>query len=162
MSNESTPNIPRLTRLAEWLEAGAMHETMTFDINTGITIKASTYNRDEPTECGTSCCIAGAAVQFFDKGGYDDMVRNFPVDPEYPDDHDENSLSWTKIFANARDLLGLTTDQAALLFVPDNDPEKPSIFAWSDELEKYNDPAWAARTIRHFIATGEMDWEAVK
>ena len=53
-------NVERLNIIAEWLEAGAPHKDGIdgFDMSDWFI----------ETECGTTCCIAGAAVAFFGRG----------------------------------------------------------------------------------------------
>lgn len=51
-------NIERLTQIAEWLEAGAPHRGGV----AGFDMRYVTST----TDCGTVCCIAGAANAFFD------------------------------------------------------------------------------------------------
>lgn len=60
-------NIDRLTTIAEWLEAGAPRR----DGVDGFDMRAW---RDPFASCGTTCCIAGAAVEFFGNGGRDDIA----------------------------------------------------------------------------------------
>ncbi len=151
-------NIERLDYLATWLENGAKHERITFDLEYGISIKSEDFDPDAPTECKTSCCIAGAAVQFFSEAQelVDLFRQHGPVEYDMWGDADDNSLDWRVIFARGKELLGLTHEQALDLFTPDNNGVTPTSF----NLGFYNDPAWAARTIRHLIKTGEVDWEA--
>ncbi|QWF18679.1 hypothetical protein [Lysobacter capsici] len=147
-------NTERLTTLAQWLEAGAKHEKITFDITRGILVKnIDEFDPSKPTECQTTCCIAGACVQFY--GDMSDLVEeaddrtyrngNTPVPAE---------LTWRDVRDQAAQLLGLSDSTAMRLF-------SPELFFGGD-LKDYNDPAWAARTIRHLIATGESDWTATR
>jgi len=132
-------NIALLDKIATWLEGGAQHvdangAPIQFDMSTGL------------TACGSSCCIAGAAVQF------SEVWEDFRVLGEY--DGDEDELPWDKTFDQAAETLGVTLDVADALFLPHS--------VEGGSLQDYTDPAWAARVIRGLIATGEVDWAAHK
>ncbi|MBS7457714.1 hypothetical protein [Coralloluteibacterium stylophorae] len=154
-------NLDRLDTLARWLEDGAKHERITFDMTKGIAIKTTElFDPEKPTECGSSCCIAGAAVQFF--GDLSDLdpymvARRLEEERRYGDDAEEEvQFRWGDIMDDAAELLGLTPGQARALFEPGMHP------IWPYTYEEYNDPAWAARTIRHLMATGEVSWAATE
>ena len=51
-------NVERLNIIAEWLEAGAPHKDGIDGFN------MEDWHKED--ECGTTCCIAGAAIQFFE------------------------------------------------------------------------------------------------
>lgn len=114
-------NIERLNIIAEWLEAGAPHKDGVdgFDMRDFI---------NEYAECGTTCCIAGAAIQFFGGG-----------DGGMPED-------------KATALLDLDCTTASNLFYGGIMTVDGQV-----DLEDIT-PAWAARCIRKLIATGEVDW----
>ena len=116
-------NIERLESIAEWLESGAPHR--------GAVDGFSMARWQMETTCGTVCCIAGAANQFFG-------------------DPDANKL--LDAGEMAREVLGLSGSVAIELFT-----QCESIADWSQISE-----AWAARTIRHLISTGDVDWEACR
>lgn len=124
-------NIDKLVEIAEWLEAGATYVkgVSRFDMTHFI----------ERDHCGTSCCIAGAAIQF---------DRKFPyADGEVTGAHE-----------TARRILGLTFAQALALFYGEGsdcvlDPDEGDI----NPLSRIT-PAWAARCIRKLIETGKVDW----
>jgi hypothetical protein len=145
-------NTERLTKLAEWLEAGATHERITFDMQCGVTFnddgdgRAFVEGTKDFEDCRTTCCIAGAAVQFFADQETLDALRD-DFNAKY-----EEELTWTNVFEQAADLLGLSYQEAEDLFTPD--------VSLGGTLKCFSDPAWAARTIRHLISTGEVDWEA--
>lgn len=145
-------NKKRLEKLAEWLEGGAKHKRLTFRMDRGYVFETKDFDPDKPTDCGVACCIAGAAMQFF--APVETAKR---VAREYKDYgwlEDQRGLDFdgkSGIGERAAELLNLTPEQAHHLFVPSR------LF-----LSDYNDPAWAARTIRHLIATGEVDWEATR
>lgn len=140
-------NVERLTRLAEWLEAGAPHERIKFDMTSGILVSVTEgFDPSKPSACNTSCCIAGATVEFY--GNVDALATThgyatFYHDPKF------RELGWNEVRDEAEKLLGLEWDVAEDLFVP-------------ADLEEVNDPAWAARTIRHLIVTGEVNWELTR
>ena len=148
-------HIPRLTQLAEWLEAGAPHKDGVdrFDMGHGVTV----------TSCGTACCIAGAATQFFGgevgqnllqkaKHDYEEKTKERHLSPrgEAPwEGHDRIS----GVFDRAMELLELDLGEARELFTPELiDPDFWALIT----------PAEAAQTIRQMIATGEVDWSHSK
>jgi len=128
MTNK-TPNVSILEEVADWLEAGAKHT-----VDHPINFDMQYFHRN--TDCGSVACIAGAIVQFNDNG-------------------DLNTLDSLSIMRKARSVANLTIEQSDFLFAPADDP---------NQLEPYHihyeniDPQWAARTIRHFIKTGVVDW----
>lgn len=154
-------NIERLTRLAEWLEGGAMHHRINFDMNKGISIEEVPPTVEELSACGTSCCIAGAAVQFFDED-FDEWLRGMiaPTDDELEAvAGTETEVGWYSVLVKARRLLELSEKQAESLFEPHARHDR---FTDRGDLAYYNDPDWAARVIRNLIATGAVDWEGTK
>lgn len=85
-------NVERLNAIAEWLEAGAPHK------NGVVGLDMSVFSRS--TECGSVCCISGAADQFFGGEYGESLELNdgqwhalcAPYDPgvdEYNDETDE-------------------------------------------------------------------------
>lgn len=125
-----------LAEVANWLEAGAPHETRHglqidgFDMDVGVT--------DPQANCGAVCCIAGALVQF-----------NQPFHETHLAGATE--LKWEEVRDRAMVLLGLPDDEvgkaaAEQLFrsIPNND--------WIT-------PAIAAQVLRHLIAYEEVDWQ---
>ena len=126
----------RLETLAAWLEAGDEYDGPTFDMSLGLRL----------SECGTRACLAGTAVQFFDPA-WRATFANLPSAG--------GQIDWPQLKAKARNLLGLSPSQADRLFEPKHNSHT---FQGSeaDNLEM----AWAARTIRHLIATGEANWDA--
>lgn len=126
-----------LVTVAEWLEAGAPHKVLAngfqldhFDMENAVVVD----------HCGTSCCIAGAVCQF---EGLGVASRD-----------DDGSLDWTGdegAFELAYNFLGIDYDQAREMFVP-----------WtffSGEDDSFNSAPRGAAVIRHFLATGEVDWD---
>lgn len=142
----------RLIQLAEWLEAGAPHERIEFDMSTGITtVLRKKYDPKAPEQnvCATSCCIAGAATQFFaTKKSLKELM--FGDNVEWDSAHVAKT-NWRPVRRAAMDLLGLDETQADRLFTPDA--------FWYGYLSEYSDPQWAARTIRNLLKTGVVDWQ---
>jgi len=122
-------NIPILEEVAQWLESGAPHTQQH-----PFSFDMSYFYRE--TDCGSAACIAGAVVQFANKV-------------------DLSTLTQVDILAQARNIINLTYQEADELFAPADE---------SDQLNEYEvqhesiSPQWAARTIRHLIATGNIDW----
>ena len=146
-------NIELLTKIAEWLEGGAKHQTMQFDMTTGITFNEEEFDPDDATECQSSCCIAGAAVQFHGEtqGLVDTMF-------EQDEQLEGGEMPWWMVREKAADALGLDRLVARGLFDPANYDENGREVFGLGRLSEYNDPAWAARVIRKLIATGNIDW----
>ena len=113
-------NIERLNIIAEWLEAGAPHK----DGVDGFDMR----DWKRYTDCGTMCCIAGTAYQFFGGEG-----KSF--------------------FIQAANLLELDYKTAERLFYALKGSPGEGVI----DLATIT-PAWAARCIRKLIATGEVDW----
>ncbi|MFQ6309882.1 hypothetical protein [Lysobacter capsici] len=159
-------NTERLIKLAEWLEAGAKHERITFDMSKGIELRIpQEFEPSQATSCNSSCCLAGATIQFF---GDVRELADISFDPWRSLDAgmQARELNWWNIADQAEMLLDLSRTQASYLFKPwnyhifaDLPRERNSNL---NKSEAFNDPAWAARTIRHLIATGEANWEATR
>lgn len=142
-------NLDALNTVALWLEAGAPETTgPRFDMLSTLEIPEELLPDIEQLAsnnwCGTSACIAGAAMAFCDPTAVTEMALNQPA-----------SLSGMDLplWDRAQQLLNLTDDQAQELFAP-----------WNAEHLNYQPqpraitPARAATTIRHLIATGEVNW----
>lgn len=120
-------------RIIGWLENHKKSDPM---FNIHVPLHYNEGPKEKPW-CNTVCCIAGAAVcfsQIYDKGWLIDF--------------DYFKFQWSKVKYEAIGLLGLkektyTTDQ---LLNPNISP----------------DNKWAARCIRKFLATCEVDWEGTK
>ncbi len=148
-------HIPRLTQLAEWLEAGAPHKNGVdhFDMGHGVAV----------TSCGTACCIAGAATQFFGGEVGQSLLQEAKqvYEEELGDDlpTPRGEAPWQGdglidgVFGHAMELLELDQNQARELFTP-----KPI----DQNFWSLITPAEAAQTIRQLIATGEVDWSHSK
>jgi hypothetical protein len=134
-----------LTKIAEWLEAGAPHEAgiSTFHMNYFIEpMYEEEYAEDyekgflpNPIHgCGTACCIAGAAWQFHHK------------------DNPENQGRYLQdCHTDVADLLDLPYNDSHRLFYGE-DPEGDTV-----DLNKVT-AEQAAKVIRHLLATGKVDW----
>lgn len=164
-----------LERVAQWLEDGARHVLIDetgrildhFDMNYGVQID----NDDESPSCGTSCCIAGAICQFGDLGVIRGGDLNF------------FNSGWGNTFQKgagslAAELISVGADLADLspLFLPwdhfyDTRVELEDWeagYSWDEELQEccladaqagwFNNPEAAAKVVRHFMATGVIDW----
>lgn len=155
----------RLEYLATWLEGGARHETVSFDLTTGIRIDSAPMDPNKPATCGTSCCIAGATTQFFMDP--DDWVRRFNIEgvtrlfaakgwfgSKFYEE--ERELDWAGVEYKAGQLLSLSEDQRIHLFSPQR------WYVGDRALSHFNDAAWAARVIRHYLATGVIDWNVTR
>ena len=124
-----------LGKVARWLEAGAPH----VDIS-GRRIDSFDMTKGIESEgCGTACCIAGALVQF--NGG--------------------NATGyWTDIRDKAMDLGGITEEADAYelfgLYSDGQGEYEHGRFARLREVK----PEGAAKVIRKFVRTGEVDWDA--
>lgn len=158
MRSVAKMNVQRLTKIAEWLEAGAPH----VGIVTGFDMQNFIREGDAigTNECGTSCCIAGAAVQFKQQREHRRRYRNTSelvgmlwenekLRSEYGNSSEHHEAAFL-----ARKDLGLTADQARKLFYGNYKQRR----CWRQiPLHEIN-AAWAARTIRHLIKTGKVDW----
>jgi len=130
----------RLTILAEWLEQGAPHKAGIdrFDMNHGVAVDPA-----DPA-CGTVCCIAGAATQFFgDKGQL--FVGQAQADLEFQGD---GEAEWHEVESEARYLLDLDRIVADQLF-------RPNMLQvdW-----QHITPEKAGKVVRNLIDTGNVDW----
>jgi hypothetical protein len=144
-------NKDRLAKIAEWLEGGAKHKKLIFDMKSGVRYRyigdLEKVDFKKLNACKTVCCIAGAATQFFNDPKQllkDELERN---GDSFMDDFE---IEWDKIYNHAKELLDLTYGQADALFKPHG--------YFGGRLDDYSDPAWAARTIRNFIKTGVVKW----
>lgn len=151
-------NKPRLIEIMQWLEDGARHENVAFDMRKGLIIESLPLDTKAPTTCSSTCCIAGAAVQFFEPDWALDQVSedNLGAELRFAGNYG--------VFGHARDLLGLTDEQARKLFTPVHGTGDgfSSFAAGESTYAEFNDPKWAARTIAYLLATGKVDWEATR
>lgn len=147
MSKKDKLNVELLTKIAEWLEGGAVHvdqmgNKYAFDMNAWHCPVDSTVESvpaDYP-DCGTVMCIGGAVMQFLNE----DDVSLFS--------------NYQKIMEErAGKALGMESKDSYNLFYP-----------WHSETfnhAKFSDydltPANCAKVIRNLIATGEVDWGVI-
>lgn len=148
-------NVPRLLEIALWLANGAKHSKIVFDMSNGVKLAEAAFDKKDMSVCQTSCCIAGAATQFFDKTWIDTLIaKHLSTGDRDADDSEVPFYGSEGVFSQAQELLDLDDEQAKNLFTPGG--------RYSASFAKYNDPNWAARTICHLVATGSADWEATK
>lgn len=129
-------NKKHLAVLADWLERGAPHAHIHFNMCTYLTPIDKDGNDlpyFSPVEdiCSTACCMAGALVQTY---APEKLVTDGRISYISP------------ISEVAARLAGLPSPQAFQLFIPPNIP-LASITAQK-----------AAKVVRHLIATGTVDW----
>lgn len=132
-------NKHRLTVLADWLERGAPHAHIRFDMRTyiakfdknGRVLPDCDVNVKPEDVCSTACCMAGVLTQTY---APHTLVRNGRV------------ILGVPIWRIAAQVAGLTRTQAYLLFVP---PTIPLNRITAKE---------AAKVVRHLVATGVVDW----
>ena len=135
-----TKNAPKLTTeqrkvlntVIRWLAAGAPHTKTGFDFDMSRGI--AKYGDTEPGDCGTSCCIAGAAVAFAEPRLFKDMLLDLR-----PDSDDWEEAAWPDISYRAREILGLNRHQAKAIF-----------------HMRTNDPHAAAAALRNFRDRGDL------
>lgn len=141
-------NVKPLEELAEWLEAGAPHtkNVVGFSMTEGIVFNdISTLDTDAPfpkviNTCGAVCCLAGALVSFNTPTANIEVVTGI----------DKTFASWPEVRARARDIAGLDAYDTEKLFEPAD-----------ADFRRNVTPAQTARVLRHFIATGSVDWGIV-
>lgn len=153
MTHLSKQGIEALTKVAEWLEAGAPHVQVSDDIEIGhFNMEYAVVADPDDGGCGTACCIAGAVCQFemlgFDERSDDgDLNWNLPSRDEDSNVEADNSAGGA--FFLAADYLGMNYDDAEDMFSP---------FSDGLDLHVYKNPAIAALVVRRFIETGEVNW----
>lgn len=174
-----TLNKAYLEPVLKWLDAGAPHDLsrgMQFQMRSILNLPFET-SRDQ-NWCGTACCIAGAVIAF----NATDLVLE-RIKEEEKEHEDSRSLLedygfHLNVWDDAVALLGMRESQASLLFAPfdQNDEDihhylmdmsraygkgdSPDVNynRWPGDADAIT-PAWAARTIRHLIETGEVRWD---
>lgn len=133
-------NRERFEHVASWLEAGAPERGRVEGFNLGYTIVKPDKS------CGTICCIAGATVEFYDKA-YADSYLEIGEFLRY--------MAWYDLCERARELLGITEDEARELFNPMAAMDGKMI---ANSQWRPITPQWAGQCVRHFMATREVDW----
>lgn len=131
-------NVPQqavesLTRVAEWLEAGAPHRRSDGRVVHGFNMSHGVGTDD----CGTTCCIAGAVCQFEGLGELKFGELNF-----FGAEDGAGAI--------AAKHMGLSDEAASRLFMPFDH--------WVTDGQEVSDPEAAAKVVRHYLATGEVDW----
>lgn len=127
-----------LERVAEWLESGAPHKV--FSNGLEVSQFNMAYSVNVEAGCGTSCCIAGAVCQFEGLG----LEHR-----EY-----DGGLAWegeNGTSCLASEYLGIGAKDAFRLFTP--------WYSFSGPSYAFNSAPRGAAVIRHFLATGEVDWD---
>lgn len=143
----STQGRKALDQVATWLENGAPHVDIDGRRIDDFNMK---YAVNEGS-CGTSCCVAGAVVQFEKLGVLHDGDIYFDEDPY-------NDSGAGKL---AQDYLGINDKDARALFLPwDNDELVDKHPHLCHNASPFSDTAVAAKTIRNYLATGDIDWVA--
>lgn len=137
--NLTVKGVAALTRVAEWLEAGAPHVAASKDRTIdGFDME---YGVNEKDGCGTACCIAGAVYQFerlqgaFNPSDFfaevqPEAIKFLLVDPE-----DEGQV-----------------DELKKLFLPWD-------YFGYDSIEEFSEHGRAAKVVRNVLATGTVDWD---
>lgn len=135
-----------LEKVADWLERGAPHVDVNgrsldnFDMNFAVMTGG----------CGTSCCVAGAVVQFEGLGTLrEDGSLLF-----------DSNRSQTGADELATEFLGISETDAQRLFMPWENDEFVTNNYLESNAKPFSDIAVAAKVIRTYLATGEIDWEA--
>lgn len=133
MTKPSPEAIALFQPVLDWLEAGAPHTAD--DIGFNMDYFQRRWHVQGPdfagNNCGTSCCIAGAVTQF----------NRLDADWIESEDCDPGEVS-------VQGLLGLTDEDSRSLFYGDG----------NFHLAKIR-PEDAAKTLRHYIETGEVVWD---
>lgn len=152
MTHLSEKGIIALTKVAQWLEAGAPHVQVTDDLEVGhfdmeYAVVANPYDI-HGNDCGTACCIAGAVCQF-EMLGLDERDEDGDLEWILPGEDAREVDGNLGAFFLASDYLGMDYDDAVRLFSP---------FNLGLDGHTYRNPAIAALVVRHFIETGEVSW----
>lgn len=130
-----------LENVAAWLEAGAPHRILASGL------QVDRFDMSEPVKvdaaCGTSCCIAGAVCQF-EALGID--VRDHMGSLEWGGEDGAMDLAGA--------FLGMPLADQLRMFEPWN------YFVGRDG--DFNAAPRGAAVIRHYLATGKVDWDRFK
>lgn len=135
-----------LAAVADWLEEGAPHISTVdgrvidhFNMEFGVT----TFGN----ECGTTCCIAGAIVQFEGLG-----ILDRYGDITYFKEEGGGVGSLASYYCTGVD------DHLKPLFLPWVYFNHHSKVYEHDDPKPFSNAERAAKTIRHLLATGVIDW----
>lgn len=137
-------NKERLSKLADWLEAGAPHEHVEFDMGSflGLTDANGNMTQNVKEACGSLCCIAGCAAQFF---APDELVAAIEI----------GGVGYNVLHI-ATKALDLDMKDARLLFLPPTNDLAYVGYSYDNIT-----PKMAAKVIRHLIKTGKVDWRVI-
>jgi len=154
------PNIPHLTQLAEWLEAGAPHTYFSMDIgicaatDDAVSSVSLHYTLEDALigtaelakpDCGSVCCIAGAAHLMSIAG----PGEVFPSPSAQRERVGEDHVPWAETMEAALAYLGLVDEGTTHMGHP----------LFSHRLAPHPcSPAQAAVAVRRVIA-GKEPWE---
>lgn len=131
-------------RIIAWLEGGTPH--VKFSMAEGLVVEYC----EGDNVCATACCIAGAAVQF----GAPNRVRELAFKDDVTSDIAIDELAWPDVRDEACELLDIPFEDASSLFEPGRYYRNEVGLCTLD----ITDPLGAARVLRHYVATGEVDW----
>jgi hypothetical protein len=99
-----------LNRIIRWLAAGAPHKKVGFEFNMHNGIVVYDESDDMPDDCGTSCCIAGAAIAFGAPGVFEKHLSKINRSGW------QREAPWPEVCYIARTMLGLRHHEAAAIF----------------------------------------------
>jgi hypothetical protein len=135
-----------LDQVADWLERGAPH----VDINGRKIDNFDMAYAVQDDGCGTSCCVAGAVVQFNNLGKLDETgTLKF---------WDEGGYDGAEKLAT--EFLGISEEDAGQLFMPWTSLELENEVGESPRAARFSDPIVAGKVIRTYLTTGQIDWVA--
>jgi len=145
-------NREALVKLLAWLVADA--PTVTLDMTVGIKFG----NEEGVGECGTVCCIAGAATQMADGTFGQPLSQKLFTALGYEEvGHDQ---LWQGVPDKAIDYLGIDLDRLDVEVVRD---ENCIIDLFSDVLAPFCcTPKEAAQALRNFDVHGSALWHTVR
>jgi hypothetical protein len=142
-----------LQKVIDWLKVGALEAQLNenttlvgFNFTSWVTISSRNSNTGW---CGTTGCIAGAAVQFATPDVTVDSIGDLSSEGMQL-----YHLNGSGVKRYATELLGLADKESDILFLPF---EKPSL-GWTAHLM----PEEVAITLQHFQDTNEIDWELAR
>lgn len=123
-------NTALLNRIIDWLDAGAPHTVgFTFDMMGAIVLD---YDEIDDGGCGTSCCIAGAALAFADEHRFQRLIEGIGQ-------NDEEEVEWASVGPPAAKLLGISGEHAEKLF-----------------FMVHTEPSAVAKALRDYRDTGAL------
>lgn len=134
--NFTTQQLNLWEKIISWLEEGAPHTRKGVGFNMNNVINSDEYTNDYNIEkCGTSCCIAGAAMLWGDDSRfYEGMSNQKLVEAMWP-------YSFIKLGSQQ---LGIDIEDGIALFHSHEDNEK------------YDSPKNVAILLRDYLMIGEI------